>query len=160
MIYTVLRGEDGMSFADQLETYALVNPQGHVMTLVTMGGDAGVYARYASMWHRVANLETLDGGTLVQVEPDISVELYDDADNSGMSMFVKDLPVINPLEAEDAVKSGTMPLVSSGEVYLPVISSIDDVQFAIAVADRDESIRWFVEKRARALDPEVTFPWQ
>jgi hypothetical protein len=55
---------------------------------------------------------------------------------------------------------GPAPLTSSAMITSPSqIKSIDDVPGAITAAAQDEGIRWFVERRARALGYAEEFPW-
>ena len=159
MLYSVLRGESTVSIGD-FEMFALVSPTGFVMTLVTMEGDTGAYARYASMWHPVNDMASLDGGMLVEVEPDVSVEIYDQADNAGMQSPIDEFPTLNSVKVAEAVSAAAMPAVAaSAGVSLPVINTVDDFPVALAYGSAHPESRWFIEKRARALDPEVQFPW-
>jgi hypothetical protein len=51
------------------------------------------------------------------------------------------------------------PVTASGMSILPVIATVADIPSAVLMGESDPSVRWYVEKRARALDSAVKFPW-
>lgn len=157
LIYAVLRGETPMMTDPDM--HALVDAKGNVMTLVLMTGD-GVYARYSGLWHRVSDLSALDGGTTVQVDADTAVSLYDEADTRGQQVPIVAFPEVDQADAAAAGAASSLPpITASGMATLPVIATASDVPSAVALGESDPSVRWYVEKRARALDPAVVFPW-
>ena len=157
LIYAVLRGETVMS--SDPEMHALVDAKGNIMTLVMMTDD-GVFARYSGLWHRVADMSALDGGSMVVVDGDSAVSLYDEADVRGQQIPIQSLPDVDPAEVESATAATSLPPVTaSGMATLPIIATASDIPQAVSAGEADPSVRWYVEKRARALDPAVEFPW-
>ena len=157
LIYAVLRGETPMP--NDPDMHALVDAKGNVMTLVLMTDD-GVFARYSGLWHRVADMAMLDGGSTVQVDPDTAVSLYDEADTRGQQIPILAFPDVDQQDALDASSATTTPgVTASGMAQLPIIATAADIPSAVSAGEADPTVRWYVEKRARALDPEVVFPW-
>lgn len=66
-----------------------------------------------------------------------------------------------PVDSVADVPRGLLPapLRAGGRLTPTSITSIDDVAEAITAATHDPSLRWFVERRARALGYEDSFPW-
>ena len=141
------------------EMHALVDVKGNVMTLVMMTDD-GVFARYSGLWHRVSDMSSLDGGSMVIVDGPSAVSLYDEADTRGQQIPIVAFPDVDEQEAARAGETSSVPPVTaSGMVTLPIIATASDIPQAVSAGEADPSVRWYVEKRARALDPAVEFPW-
>jgi hypothetical protein len=56
------------------------------------------------------------------------------------------------------------PVTASTSVFMsqpmyPIIASTADVEPAIALAEAQPEVRWYVEKRVRAFNPDAQFPW-
>ena len=69
-------------------------------------------------------------------------------------------PPPTPSDIADVPQAPVPPPLTSSGVFRPgQIKSLSDVPGAITAAAADESIRWIVERRARALGYTEEFPW-
>lgn len=146
---------------------ALVEDDGYVSTLLLVT-DVGLFTRYARTWIGLRDVELIDGLDSVPVY-DQAVEVYDAADDLGQQVSVDGLPS----DTRGAVGTGAMfvaasaqmtfqtdtPVVATAMVALPVIDTLEQLTAAVEAAGEDETLRWYVEKRAQALGAEISMPW-
>jgi hypothetical protein len=154
VLYAVARGEH----MDTGTLQVAVDNRGNVATVLLFSPE-GLFARYSSMWHAVSDVASLDGLALVETG-DTTVDLYDNADSRGQQISALGLPEIELEDVFDAMSVSTSPPVTaSAMIELPIIRTLADVPAAIERADNDKAIRWYVERRAKALDPTMDMPW-
>lgn len=167
----------GLLNGDNMPTLeALVDDEGDVMTLM-LSSDQGIYLRFSNGWHYLTpgqEPDPIDGYTVVSVT-DAAIEVYDSADSRGMSSSIVKYPLVEgevytgvvradvpPIGASDSTVeavTSAASVLSSGPSTYPVIASLDDVEAAIEQAKIDPSIRWYVEKRIRAIGSDIEIPW-
>lgn len=136
-----------------------------VMTLL-LATDAGLYARYDTLWFPVTDPEVFEGSYMIDVS-DNAIQLYDAADVIGGQIAAsaltgpegEDVPVAPPTETLADQSIEPEPMSASGTVEVPIIENEEQLQAAIVAATDSPGIRWYVEKRASALGVEVEFPW-
>lgn len=146
---------------------ALVEDDGYVSTILLVT-DVGLFTRYARTWIALRDVNLIDGLNSVEVE-DGAVDVYDAADDLGQQVSIDGLPS----EDRDRVGAGqlfvaasaprtfataTEPVTASAE--LPIVDTPEQLTAAIESAVSDPSIRWYIEKRVRALEMEVELPWE
>lgn len=145
---------------------ALVEDDGYVSTLLLVT-DLGLYMRYSSTWIALRDVGLIDGLNSMPVG-DGAVDVYDAADELGQQVNVDGLPS----DERDRASAGHLivadsaprtflakPVTASAMATLPVIDTLEQLTAAIDTADADETLRWYVEKRAQALGAEVHLPW-
>jgi hypothetical protein len=129
-----------------------------VMTLL-LSTDAGLYARYDTLWHPVTDPEVFDGSYMIDVYED-SIQLYDAADSVGSQVAAAALPTsANEFEVGTPMPTdepATTPFVAAA---IPIIEDANQLQETIPLGAENPSLRWYIEKRAQALGVEVEFPW-
>lgn len=147
---------------------ALVEDDGYVSTLLLVT-DVGLFTRYSRTWIGLRDVGLIDGMNSVVVN-DEAVDVYDAADDLGQQVSVESLPS----ETRNAVGTGQLfvsasaqmtftpdePVTASAMATLPVIDTLDQLTAAVETADADETLRWYVEKRALALGADVQLPWK
>lgn len=146
---------------------ALVEDDGFVSTLMLVT-DVGMWLRYSGSWIKLNDITLIDGMGTIDVDAG-AVDLYDAADRAGHQLPISSLPgptanTVGPYYtdiyvAANAQRTYTDPLTASMAVINVKVDTVRDLPGAVEAAEKDESIRWFVEKRARALDPEYPLPW-
>ena len=153
---------------------ALVGDDGFVVTLLLVT-DVGLWTRFSSQWLRLYDVTPISNLNSVDVE-DTAVDLFDAADNSGNVLPISSYPGAEKTTGLPVYQeSGTM-IVSptaqmtftpesvtggGGMLVIPLlINTAEDLPAAIQAAANDESLRWYVERRARALAPDTVLPWQ
>lgn len=152
---------------------ALVGDDGYVNTLLLVT-DVGLWVRYSSQWIRLWDVDPINALNSVEVA-DEAVDLYDAADRAGNMLPVSSLPgpekstglpqapeLISVTVAPSAQMTFTAeaPTTASAAATITLrIDTADDLPAAIQAAVIDPSIRWYVERRAGALNPEMVLPW-
>jgi hypothetical protein len=147
---------------------AMVESDGFVSTLMLVT-DVGLWLRYSSGWIKLNDVSLIDGLGAVNVEGG-SVDLYDAADRAGKQLPISSLPgsgenasgpyYTDIYVAANASMTFTEPVTASMATVSVKIDTVRDLPGAVEAAASDESIRWYVERRARALDPEYPLPWR
>jgi hypothetical protein len=153
---------------------ALVGDDGFVATLLLVT-DVGLWTRFSSQWLRLYDVDPISNLNSVNVE-DTAVELFDAADRAGNVLPISSYPgtekttgmaVMDPAGATVTVAPNAQmtftpeTVTAGGMATIAVrIDTADDIPGAIAAAANDESIRWYVTRRVRALAPETELPWQ
>lgn len=165
----VLEGMAAMTISEQTTLQAVVDENGWVVTLILIT-DIGMYARYDNNWQRVTDPAAfLDDFAVYDATPD-AVAAWDAVDVVGDTMAVTALPLAegqNPPEArvpepdEPAVTAAGQVLLER-QVLLRPIRTRADIPDAITAAMENESARWYVERRIKALGVEDEFdlPWR
>jgi hypothetical protein len=149
---------------------ALVEDDGYVSTLLLVT-DIGLFTRYARTWIGLRDVGLIDGLNSIEVY-DGAVDVYDTADDLGQQVSVEALPS----EQRNAVGAGQLfvsanaqmsynpdadeAVTASAMALLPVIDTLEQLTAAVESADTDETLRWYVEKRALALGADVEMPWK
>lgn len=141
--------------------YAMSDDDGFVVTMM-LNSDAGLYVRYASMWHRLVDDDVVDGLNVTEVD-DASFDMFDQFDRAGQLVHVSAMPFKGqPIEAavQQAPSVGQLPVMAGALVRdVPLLSSAEDLPAAIAQAEADPELRWWVERRVKALGIEASLPW-
>lgn len=147
---------------------ALVQDDGYVATVLLVS-DTGMWVRYSAAWIPLASIDLIDGLEAVEI-PDRSLDLYDAADQANQQIVVSALTGAPAAMAQSEVYVASSAdktfkleetITAAGMALIPVkIDTVDDLPAAIQAAADDPSIRWYVERRARHLDPDVELPWR
>ncbi len=130
-----------------------------VLTLL-LSSDAGLFARYDSLWHPVTDPEIFDDVYLVQVTDD-AIQLYDATDTVGGQVAAVSLPLDTPREVPpppDTTLEESV-VIASASARMPTISDMQSLAVAVEAAVANPEMRWYVERRAAALGAETDFPW-
>lgn len=145
--------------------WAMSDDDGFVVTLM-LNSDAGLYVRYANAWLRLNDPDVIDGLNVTEVDAS-SLDMFDQFDQAGQmvglsAMRFKSQPVDTDLvTGQGNVTAPTVVESTIAEVKtVPVLSSAADLTAAIAAAAEDESLQWYVERRAAALGLDADFPWK
>jgi hypothetical protein len=164
----------GQNMDNHLE--ALVGDDGFVNTMLLVT-DVGLFVRYSSNWLRVYDVSPISNLNSVEVA-DEALDLYDAADNSGNMVPIASLPGPEKTTGTNQVSTPMTVTVGPGVqmtfsteqeqvavtasmAHIPIrIDDADDLPGAIAAAANDESLRWYVTRRARALRYEGELPWE
>ena len=166
-----------MLSGENMDTHveALVGDDGYVNTLLLVS-DVGMWTRFSGAWHKLMDVTAISPLNSVDVN-DEAVELYDAADRSGNMLPIASLPGADKTTGRPVVNESPMIIArgtqmtfdpdadavtaGGGMATIPmVIQSADDLPDAIQAAVTDPSLRWYVERRGRALQPGVVFPWE
>lgn len=145
------------TMTNQMTLQAVVDQDDNRVLTLLLATDAGLFARYDALWHPVADPEIFSGSYLVEVTED-AIQLYDGVDTIGGQLPASSLPT-GPNETDASI-----PLPSDIETAItasaiPVIEDEESLLHAITAAAEDPTIRWYVERRAKALGSEVELPW-
>ncbi len=154
--------------SEPLELQALADDNGFVYTLVLVA-PTGMYARYSRTWVLLNSLDVIEDLD-VFVVGDGAVSLYDQYDQVGRQIHIASLPVTDVNDAARAeskvsvvaavreLRDQVEDLVA--DTALPVIASAKDLLAFVKTAEEDSSVRWYAEKRARALGlDDSNLPW-
>jgi hypothetical protein len=143
---------------------AAVADDGEVHTVILETG-LGLYARYSRNWIRLADISAIDQLSIVAI-PETDLEHYDQADEAGNTVNIRDLSPI--VTTEDSVDTSlppaepAEPVTAGGRNISLVITSAADLPTAIeyAATPAGEASRWYVARRARALGWKEALPWE
>lgn len=147
---------------------ALTDDDGFVATLMLVAGEL-IYLRYSNAWIPLTDPDVIDGLDVFSVD-EAALDMYDQYDRVGRSIHVASLPVTNAgdmMRGEEkvAVVAATRELKNEveeivAEQVLPVLASGRELIAFIPMAEANPSIRWYVEKRAKALGVDSSeLPW-
>ena len=151
-----------------------------------LSSDQGLYLRFDGAWRYLppeSDPNPIDGMTVIDVVGN-AVDVFDESDVRGntpsiMKFLLADgetyTGVVRQDSEDGAVEqvilgevdtnpsgqtlTSAASLISYHRVQYPVVASIDDLNNAIEIANNEPSIRWYVEKRIRALGADVHIPW-
>lgn len=141
---------------------AAVDDTGEVHTMVLETG-VGLYARFSRSWIRMADISPIEQLDIIDVPPD-DVEAYDQADDRGQTLNIRDLhPIEQPAVSGISVTPEPAAVTAGAQFGATVlISSAADLPDAIAQAATEEGAgtRWYVARRARALGYTEPMPWE
>lgn len=141
--------------------WAMSDDEGFVVTLM-LNTDAGLYIRYASTWHLLSDDDVVDGLNVTEVE-DTAMEMFDQFDRAGQLVHLTAMPTkeeVVQVVPEGASTSEPAPVLSSVRTMdVPTLTSAEDLPAAIAMAEADPELRWWVERRMKALGIEASLPW-
>ena len=168
-VIAMLVSEDGAN--EPVDLQALANDDGFVSTLL-LNSSAGVFLRYSKTWVTLKNPDLIEDLDIYDVEEE-AVDLYDQYDQVGRSIHVASLPL---LEADDELRANEKVsvvatardlrnqvennMVAAAAATSP-ITSAREVIASIPAAVDDPSLRWYVERRAKALGvDESELPWK
>ena len=138
---------------------AAVDDDGDVHTMVLETG-IGLYARYSRTWVAMFDISPIEQLDMVAVPPD-DLEHYDQADDKGATISIRDL---NPIDSPSisAVGPGVTPPipVTASVPSALIVSSAADLPDAIAYAATEQGVaaRWYVARRAKAFGPHRPAP--
>lgn len=153
----VLRG--GGVLADSLD--ALVAADNTVATLMLETG-MGTFVRYAGDWQLLSDTTgALDDLAVVAVAPG-AVAVWDAADSASATLSIFDLPLVaddgSAINPEPQVDIETMAAVAASGVSIPQIDRVEDLDLGVRYANGHPEARWYVSKRAKALQASVRIP--
>jgi hypothetical protein len=149
----------GGNLAQELD--AVVAADNTVATLLLETG-LGTYVRYSGDWQQLSeDSDSLEDMSLVAVGPG-AVDIFDAGDAAGHTVSVFDLPMpsgqdgqlVEPGEPEG---DDSVALAASG-VSIPEINQVEDLDLGIRFASAHPAVRWYVQKRAHALDAADRIP--
>lgn len=152
----VLRG--GV-LADSLD--ALVAADNTVATLMLETG-MGTFVRYSGDWQLLSDSTgALEDLAVVAVAPG-ALDVWDAADSARTTVSIFDLPlpgddggVINP---EPQVDIETAAAIAASGISIPQVRCVEDLDLGIRYANAHPEARWYVSKRARALQASGRIP--
>jgi len=153
----VLRG--GV-LASQLD--AVVAADNTVATLMLETG-VGTFVRYSGDWQLLGpDSGALEDMSLVAVGAG-ALTVWDAADSASTTISVFDLPVpsddggddINP---EADVNIETTAAIAASGTQIPQIEAVEDLDLGIRFANAHPDARWYVTRRARALQASAMLP--
>lgn len=185
VISTMVSASEGTPVDTTL--HALAHDDGFVGTMLLVA-PTGLYARFDSAWHALGDGDEIDGLNVYDVE-DSALVLYDEHDSVGRTVHITSMPILEsdqprvPLvnvqpaavtttpEVLDTDGAGEAPAepeaaATDGEpfdtdsLFASGIRRAEDLPAAITAAASNTSLRWYVEKRARALGYKEKFPWE
>lgn len=144
---------------NQMTLQAIVDRDDNRVLTLLLATDAGLFARYDTLWHPVTDPEVFEDAYMIDVHED-AIQLYDAADSIGGQVAAASLPT-GPNTFDATVPPPTeAPITASAPIEVPlIIETADELDEAITAAVDAPDIRWYVEKRAQALGVEVEFPW-
>ena len=146
------------------DLYAMSEDDGFVATMM-LNADTGLYVRYSGQWHKITNDDVVDGLTVTDVDG-AALEMFDQFDRAGQLVHVSAMSKNGePVQQYEIVPAGPAP-VGEGPVTaaaatraVPVLAGADDVPAAIAAAEENPDLRWWVERRLLALGLDAEIPW-
>lgn len=158
----------GGSLAQELD--AVVAADNTIATLM-LETSVGTFVRYSGDWQLLrGDSDSLEDLSLVAVGAK-AVDIFDAADSAGQTIRISDLPI--PSSADD----GTDFMQQPGEVsksdldtgvdvdgiqasgaFIPMVASVEDLDLAIRYAHTHPETRWYVAKRAQALEASARIP--
>lgn len=150
--------------------YALVDDNGDVATMM-LDSPLTSNLRYDGLWILMTDPEAISDYDIVKVE-DTALDLYDQADAMGNSVHITSMPVdpkddfrvtaryLDKTEANALQPLLTESITASAELTIPVIAQARDLPAAIDFANEHPEFQWYVERRAKALHEDMTFPWR
>jgi hypothetical protein len=163
-----------------IELNALADDQGFVSTLL-LDSPNGMYVRYSRVWIELNDPEIIHNLDVYTVA-DEALDLYDQYDQVGRSVHVGSLPITDAEDKMRANRKAEQIAMARESAYeeaetleaeadaaseavtaaaLPVIVSPEQLVASIQVGVEDPSIRWYIEKRAAALNvPVEELPWK
>lgn len=160
----VVRG--GGMVAQELD--AVVAPDNTVVTLMLDTG-LGTYLRFSGDWQLLSPSSTaLDDTYIVPVSAS-ALEVFDRADAARTTLSVFALPrketsdgeeiEINPepVGVQTTIPSEGGPVVASGAM-IPPVDTVEDLDVAVRFAHAHPQARWYVAKRAAALNASGKVP--
>lgn len=154
-----------------VKLFALTEDDGYVATMM-LDSEPGIYIRYSGAWHQIVDTDVIDGLSVHEVD-DSALDMFDQYDRAGQLVPVTAMPLNGiPVEAP-SVRAPTNPVpvtdngvgavtagVGARTKEVPRIDSVEDIEKAIAAAAKNPEIRWYVERRCKALGASgVKFPW-
>ena len=147
------------------QMWAMTEDDGFVATLM-LSTDVGLYVRASGLWHSIEDEDVVDGLNAIEVEGP-ALDMFDQFDRAGQLVNITAMPKVDPHfvmptpegEAPVGEVEDEATVTASLTMAVPVIASLDDVPAAIEMAQANEDIRWFVERRARAFGYADDFPW-
>lgn len=151
----------GGILAQQLD--AVVAADNTVATLMLETG-LGTFVRYAGDWQLLsASSASLEDMGLVAVGPG-ALDIWDAADAASTTISVFDLPVpsddggpdIDP--TDDGLDIETTAAIAASGVQIPQIERVEDLDLGVRYANTHPQARWYVTKRARALQATAALP--
>jgi hypothetical protein len=151
----------GGVLAQQLD--AVVAADNTVATLMLETG-LGTFVRYAGDWQLLSSTTaSLEDLNLVPVGP-AALEIWDAADSASQTISVFDLPVpsgdggiIDPTD-DDSLDLETTAAIAASGIQIPQIEREEDLDLGVRYANTHPQARWYVTKRARALNASARIP--
>lgn len=142
--------------------WAMTDDDGFVVTMM-LNSDTGLYVRFASAWHRLVDDDVVDGLSVVEVD-DSSLEMFDQFDRAGQLVHVSamsqgGMPIPDEV-LQEPDPDAPVAVVSAAQLKeMPALASADDLPLAIAQAQADPELQWWVERRVKALGLSASLPW-
>jgi hypothetical protein len=159
--------EDTMMGEGPMSLFALVDDNGDVATMM-LDSPSAAYVRFNGAWWLVPDIDAIGDYDLVGVD-DIALEQYDPADQSDKSVKITSMAVKDEEDFRVQVRysgepeaAALQPLVTetiTASLNIPTIASARDIPAAVEFAQSHPDFQWYVERRARALGLEESFPW-
>lgn len=154
----------GGQLAQELD--AVVAGDNTVATLM-LETSVGTYVRFSGDWQLLsADSESLEDMALIPVGPG-AVDIWDAGEATRSTVSVFDLPNVTSRNGEDYVQEPSgkapdaLPIAASG-LAIPSIRDTDDLPLAIRFGTTHPDSRWYITKRASALNASAMIPadWQ
>lgn len=152
---------------------AMTDDEGVVVTLYQNDPEHGGVFRHDGAWVPLVDPTTLTELAFVGVQ-DSAVALFDEHEASGNLVPIKfytptaegpywtDAIPLNDDEVSEDVEDESEEEIVVDEEPLAAsvtLNTVDDLTAAIAAANDDPDLRWYVERRVAALGLEASLPW-
>lgn len=153
----------GGMLAQELD--AVVAPDNSVVTLM-LETSMGTYVRYAGDWQLLSDdSDSLEDMALIPVGSG-AVDIWDASEGAQTSISVFDLPtvdgsgglvIVQQPGREEETNEEEAAIMASG-VSIPEVNQVEDLDLAVRYASAHPGARWYVAKRAKALNAAERIP--
>lgn len=153
----------GGMLAQELD--AVVAPDNSVVTLM-LETSMGTYVRYAGDWQLLSDdSDSLEDMALIPVGSG-AVDIWDASEGAQTTVSVFDLPtvdgsgglvIVQQPGREEEPNEEAAAVMASG-VSIPEINQVEDLDLAVRYASAHPGARWYVAKRAKALNAAERIP--
>lgn len=150
----------GGVLASQLD--AVVAADNTVATLMLETG-LGTFVRYAGDWQLLSSSSaSLEDMSLFPVGP-AALDIWDAADSASQTISVFDLPMPTGKDGEmvdptSDIDIETTAAIAASGIQIPSIERVEDLDLGVRYANTHPQARWYVTKRARALEASGRIP--
>ena len=143
------------------ELDAVVAPDNTVATLMLETG-VGTFVRYSGDWQLLTpTSDSLEDMNLIPVSAG-ALAVWDAADAADQSISIFDLPTTNDdgsiNNPEGDVDVETAAAMAASGIQIPEVRAIEDLDLGIRYGNTHPAARWYITKRAHALNASAHIP--
>jgi hypothetical protein len=121
-----------------------------------------MYVRYSGAWHPIVDEDVVDGLNAAETA-ETSVDMFDQFDRAGQLVHITAMPTKDPLGPGVSMIADETPVSVTAAAPLtlevPDLDTDDDLPGAIQAAVENPDLRWWVERRMKALGLTAELPW-